>query len=111
MHKHVALLMVMWSLALPAAAADELTDAMLGVDPRDQYDTGTGRVYDQAYGPPETPAEESLDTAADLSGYSASLGSAYQGLRSSLYDTEIRSEPEEPKLLSPDSPDTAPDAY
>ena len=109
MCKRPLLLLLLWGLVLPAATAEDLTDAMLGVDPRNQYDTGTGRVYDRTYGPQDTPEEEGLDTATDLSSSSESLGSSYQGLRSSLYDTQSWPPREEPKLLSPDSPDTAAD--
>lgn len=109
MRTHAALLILLWGLVLPGASAGEITDAMLDVDPRNQYNTGTGRVYDQAYGPEETPEEEELEAATDLSGYSESLGAAYKGLRSSLYDPQSWPPREELKLLSPDSPDTAQD--
>lgn len=101
MHKRAALFIIVWGLVLPAVAADEWTDALLGADPHNPYDTGPGRAYDPTYGPQDTQEEEGLDTAADLAGDAASLGAAYQGLRKSLYDS--RSWP------APNAPDTAQD--
>jgi hypothetical protein len=98
-------LLILLCAAFPVAA-DELTDALLSIDPRDRQESGIGRVYDDAYGPDEPQAATEDEAGVGLSSSPASLGSTYEGLRSSWYEPTLWP-PREPQGLSPDSPDTS----
>lgn len=72
-------------LAASAARGDELTDSLLGVDPRAGLGSGTGAVYGDVYGP-EQPDDASplSEVEAEDEANAAFLGD-YSGLRSPLF--------------------------
>lgn len=88
------LVVIMIGLAMPAAGASELTDALVPTDPRDRLQTGEGAALGSIYAPKTDSDEpsgrapaESSDTPS-LSGY----GSPYEDLRSSLYTSPLEDE-------------------
>jgi len=87
-------IVIMIGLAVPAAGASELTDALVPADPRDRLETGEGAALGSIYAPKADSDEpsgrapaESSDTPS-LSGY----GSPYEDLRSSLYTSPLEDE-------------------
>lgn len=82
---------VMWGLfialvglAAPVGRADDLTESLLGIDPRSRLQTGTGAVYGDVYGPEEDEQPSPLsDTESEEAPNEAFLGE-YAGLRSAL---------------------------
>ena len=80
------LLMGMLMLAgMPWCAADDLTDAMLNVDPRNRLESGQGAGLGSVYGPKEeeAPAPET-EAEPDQTPPGVSYGSYYGGLRSAV---------------------------
>ena len=110
MAKWLGFLMLCGSVIAPLAAANDLTDALLSNDPRDRYESGTGRVYHDAYGPEEDAEATAAENGVDAYAAPESLGTAYQDLRSPLYGAEgstNRALQDEDQPLTVDSPDTS----
>lgn len=84
------LLLVVGSLCVaPLCAADDVTDAVVSVDPRSRLESGTGVAYGGIYSPQPAPAagEEALNPE-ETPGLSYGFGEAYKALRSPLYQDE-----------------------
>ena len=82
---------------MPVSLADELTDAILDVDPRVRLESAVGVAYGSIY----SPQDESPTALEPLPGETPSLSGYegyYEGLRSPLYeedeDTSLESTPE-----------------
>ncbi len=107
------LLIAMLALALPSpfVLADDVTDAILGVDPRLKLQTGQGSALGSTYGRQDGEEEPSEDLNKPLDESDAANANApYAGLRSPLFDSSATNEntdedslPEE-HLSLPDTP-------
>ena len=85
--------LTLWTLGVFLLAsvsyADELTDAILDVDPRHSLRSGTGVVYGSTY----SPSDAQPLNPSDVSTLPYDLGTEYTGLRSPLYQSEETASP------------------
>lgn len=82
---------LMVALLAPMGMADDLTDAIVGVDPRSRLESGSGATYGGIYSPQPASAvpEEALNPEDDSTLSSRyGFGEAYHSLRSPLYQDE-----------------------
>lgn len=100
MRKFLLTFMLLACTAGSFAWADDVTDALLGVDPRLKLESGRGSVLGNAYEPKEdeqAPAEE-LNAPLDESA-SANRYAPYDGLRSPLFDSSPENQATEENSL------------
>lgn len=86
------LLVLFLLLAAPPTAdagdlRDEITGAIIDVDPRLPLTSGTGAAYDSAYAPADEPADPT-QTPSLRGAYRYRYGQALQGLRNPWYEAE-----------------------
>ena len=80
---------LMCALLAPMGMADDLTDAIVGVDPRSRLESGSGATYGGIYSPqPEFVLPEEMLNPEDTANFSYGFGEAYRSLRSPLYQDE-----------------------
>lgn len=89
-----------WCLA---AWADDLTDAIVGVDPRSRLESGIGAAYGATYGPqPSDPVDETSDLS---SYYHLRSSDQFRAGRPDALDLSNRStnalDPDDPSLGKP----------
>ena len=77
-------LLMLAGLAAPPGYADDLTDSLLGIDPRSRLQTGTGAVYGDVYGPEEEQQASPLSEAESEEVPNEAFVGEYADLRSPL---------------------------
>ena len=81
--------------AVPLCRADDLTDAMTGVDPRNRLQTGQGAAFGEIYGPEEDTVAPETAPEADQIPPGVSYGSYDGGLKSSVSQPDAGASQEE----------------
>ena len=72
----------------PSTFADEITDALIDVDPRNKLESGVGVTYDAIYSPQDDPTVQDPATLEPTLGEAPTYQGYFEGLQSPLYSEQ-----------------------